>query len=282
MPSRMAVIAGINQYPPGAQLTGCVNDAEAMEQALRKKYRFDHLMLTDRNAHRNGIVNALLDLVSSARKGDALLFTYSGHGTYVRDLDGDEGDGFDEALVPVDYQTGLFLTDDDLRAIFDQLPKGVTLTALIDCCHSGTITRMLGVNATHHDRSVLRIPRYLPFHARDRALEEAHVLFRARPAGGADDFRGSGRPVLSPESMNHATVSACLPQEVAYESHQDGETMGDFTRAFVRVMETSGSTITLGGIVKRTIELLGASRWQTPMLDSPAHMARQTLVRKTT
>jgi hypothetical protein len=35
--------------------------------------------------------------------GDAVFTHYSGHGGKLRDDDGDEKDGYDETLVPVDY-----------------------------------------------------------------------------------------------------------------------------------------------------------------------------------
>ena len=103
--------------------------------------------LTDKRATHAEIVKALRDLVSKSQHGDVLVFHYSGHGTQVRDTDGDEEDGTDEALVPVDFQDGAFLIDDDLRDIFNNLAPGVNLTCFIDCCHSGSITRMLGRNA---------------------------------------------------------------------------------------------------------------------------------------
>lgn len=65
---------------------------------------------------------------------------YSGHGTQIRDTNGDEADGFDEALVPYDYTSAGCILDDELfRIVVRPLRDGVTLTSLMDCCHSGTI-----------------------------------------------------------------------------------------------------------------------------------------------
>jgi metacaspase-1 len=65
---------------------------------------------------------------------------YSGHGTQIPDDDGDEADGMDEALCPVDYQTEGMIRDDDIyRELVATLPAGCRLTVLMDCCHSGTI-----------------------------------------------------------------------------------------------------------------------------------------------
>ena len=43
-------------------------------------------------------------LVSGARPGDSLFFSFSGHGGQVRDVDGDEADGLDETILPEDYK----------------------------------------------------------------------------------------------------------------------------------------------------------------------------------
>jgi len=56
------------------------------------------------------------------------------------DDNNDEEDGYDETLIPCDYASNGQIRDD---AIFDTLvqpmPGGVTMTCLMDCCHSGTV-----------------------------------------------------------------------------------------------------------------------------------------------
>lgn len=67
------------------------------------------------------------------------MFYYSGHGSRVRDRDGDEIDGYDESLLPVDYETEGRILDDEINAtIVRPLPHGATLHAIIDTCFSGT------------------------------------------------------------------------------------------------------------------------------------------------
>ena len=56
------------------------------------------------------------------------------------DKNGDEKDGFDEAMVPVDYASGGVILDDTLLEILVcPLPKGSSMTCFIDSCHSGTM-----------------------------------------------------------------------------------------------------------------------------------------------
>ena len=65
----------------------------------------------------------------------------TGHGGYVRDDDwGEEADGYDETLVPVDYATAGQIRDDDLySSLVCALPEGVTMVSVMDCCHSATV-----------------------------------------------------------------------------------------------------------------------------------------------
>ena len=55
------------------------------------------------------------------------------------DKTGQEADGFNETILPVDYAKRGQITDDVIwESIVWPLPSGVRLTALMDCCHSGT------------------------------------------------------------------------------------------------------------------------------------------------
>jgi hypothetical protein len=64
----------------------------------------------------------------------------TGHGTKLRDESGDEDDGYDEALCPLDYNDSGMIVDDDLFTILiEPLQQGVHMVSLMDCCHSGTI-----------------------------------------------------------------------------------------------------------------------------------------------
>lgn len=63
----------------------------------------------------------------------------AGHGGQTRDLDGDEEDGYDEVIYPVDFRQVGHIVDDEMHRIMVMpLPPGVRLTAIFDSCHSGT------------------------------------------------------------------------------------------------------------------------------------------------
>lgn len=79
-------------------------------------------------------------LVEDCRPGDSLVFHYSGHGSQEEDIDGDEIDGYDETICPLDYKTNGMIIDDEINyTIVRPLPRGVKLHAIIDACHSGTV-----------------------------------------------------------------------------------------------------------------------------------------------
>ncbi|KAG8744161.1 Ca(2+)-dependent cysteine protease [Ceratobasidium sp. 414] len=82
---------------------------------------------------RANIIAAMQWLVKDAQPNDSLFFHYSGHGGQTKDLDGDEGDGQDEVIYPVDFEQNSHIVDDDMHAIMVQpLPPGCRLTAIFD------------------------------------------------------------------------------------------------------------------------------------------------------
>jgi hypothetical protein len=143
---RRAVTVGINYIGTRNQLSGCINDSDTFVRLLTEEFGYkvvDIRQLRDdhpqRMPTRKNMTAALNWLVNGARPGDHLFFHYSGHGSQQRDTSGDEMDGKDETLVPCDFQSHGMLSDDDLRRLLVlPLPKGVRLTVIMDCCHSGT------------------------------------------------------------------------------------------------------------------------------------------------
>ncbi len=82
---------------------------------------------------RPGVVSSLRSL-----KIHQNLVVLAGHGTKIRDDGGDEGDGYDEALCPRDFQSAGMIRDDDL---FDVLVKplsdGVHMVRYVRTCARG-------------------------------------------------------------------------------------------------------------------------------------------------
>jgi metacaspase-1 len=62
-----------------------------------------------------------------------------GHGGQTKDLDGDEEDGYDEVIYPVDFRQNGHIVDDEMHDIMVKpLQPGVRLTVIFDSYHSGT------------------------------------------------------------------------------------------------------------------------------------------------
>lgn len=141
-----AVLIGINYVGQRGQLSGCHNDVNNVKEYLNKIGFKDSNMtiLMDDGYHvqptNKNIMNALTSLVQQSKSGDAVFVHYSGHGGSVEDVSGDEEDGYDETLIPVDFATAGQILDDDLYKTFVcPLRAGVTMTCLMDCCHSGSV-----------------------------------------------------------------------------------------------------------------------------------------------
>ncbi|OMJ12727.1 Metacaspase-1 [Smittium culicis] len=145
---KRALLIGINYTNSKFKLRGCINDVHRMKKFIMEHFQFkesDMVILTDdqknpnRLPTRNNILKAMKWLVSDAKKNDSFFFHYSGHGSRVEDADGDEIDGEDETICPVDFEENGQIIDDDMNAIMVRpLPPGARLTAVFDCCHSGS------------------------------------------------------------------------------------------------------------------------------------------------
>lgn len=89
---------------------------------------------------RYNILMAMRWLLENTKSGDSLVFHFSGHGTQEISMDGNEIDGLDEAICPVDYEEQGKILDDEINtAIVRPLPRGAKLHAIVDACHSGTV-----------------------------------------------------------------------------------------------------------------------------------------------
>lgn len=156
-PRRTALLVGINYRDTVSELNGCYNDVVNVAQYLRLNLGYDPAaitMLTDGNRGsvfpesvaptRKNIITGVAALVAGMVAGDEAVFHYSGHGTLIRDTNGDEVTGYDSCLCPLDYAApssagGGMITDDEIRALLiNKVPRGARLYVILDCCHNGT------------------------------------------------------------------------------------------------------------------------------------------------
>lgn len=158
-PRGLALLVGIDRYPnfEAHQLESCANDARLVAGVLRERFGFPEdglTLLLDQAATRDGILAGLAALKDRARAGDRLVVFYSGHGSQVPDEEGDEPDGWDEAIVPHDggprtdakgVRTAhqcRYITDDEIyRWVLDTSAVTPFITFVADTCFAGTLTR---------------------------------------------------------------------------------------------------------------------------------------------
>ena len=80
---------------------------------------------------------------------------YSGHGGQVPDPDGDRRSGFDDTIVPYDFEQNGQISSDTLhRNLVSALAPNSTLFVIFDCCHSGSALELPFVYRTDEDGNV--------------------------------------------------------------------------------------------------------------------------------
>ena len=144
--AKKAVLIGINYKGSNIELNGCINDVKNIKDILINNLDYNEnciRILTEESnliPNRLTIERALKWLVSDIKPGDTLYFHYSGHGASIDDKSGDESDGKDEVIIPLDYKSSGVITDDWFyNNLIKKIPVGVKLWSFMDCCHSGTL-----------------------------------------------------------------------------------------------------------------------------------------------
>ena len=183
-----ALLIGVSDYNVNGihDLKGPPNDVSILWRALKHRDVKDEdiAVLTDPVLpvssdfpmprglpHRAQILAELDRLAIDAQKGDTVIFYYSGHGS-VQPVNPDipqeepEADGQDQVILPgdvgayslIDRSIKNAIVDNELAAKFDRIrARGAFVWAVVDACHSGTVTR--GQDVTRSvDPAVLGVP----------------------------------------------------------------------------------------------------------------------------
>lgn len=247
--ARRALCVGINDYA-SRPLSGCLADVASWSGVLAQA-GFSVTCLLDRQATRANIIAQLEGMIADSRKGDVIVFQYSGHGTQLPDHDGDEEDGTDESLVPYDYETGAYLLDDDLGKIYARVPEGVNLTCFMDCCHSGDNARLFMADVDER-------PRFLPATAE---MVEANRRYRESAMGAGARALASA---AAPKPTFEVSFAACSPTESAWESRNQGE----FTVRATAILERGFAGVTNGAFIEKVRADFGDAARQHVQLDT--------------
>jgi hypothetical protein len=248
MSQKLALLIGINYRGTDAQLNGCINDVYRMKDFLLKNCGYierNIVVLTDDTYIKPTAMNILRqlgNLVVSAYNNNAseLFIHYSGHGTYISDNSGDEKDGKDEALVPIDYQKSGLITDDLLHDYFSYLPEKCKAVCLFDCCHSGTMLDL----------------KYRYLKTEDNLTENKN----------------------SSVNSNVITISGCKDVQTSADAFIKGDWAGAMTSAFLETMEKYEYNVTcfhLLGCIRKYLKQKGYE--QVPQICSSKKLNNTSL-----
>ncbi|MGH7149130.1 MAG: caspase family protein [Planctomycetota bacterium] len=228
--AKKALCVGINDYPgTGSDLGGCVNDAKDWKSVLETR-GFAATLLLDGEATRSRMVEELQGLVAGAPAESTLIFTYSGHGSWLPDDEGDEPDGRDEMLCPHDVAEGQYLMDDDLALLFAEKTPGTRLFFISDSCHSGTVARL----------QPPLFPEAAATHPRPRFLPPATFLKSPKDQSRLRRIALLGRS--SRQKYPALLAAGCRDVEYSYDAVFNGRPNGAFTRVALEVLKKGPRT----------------------------------------
>lgn len=251
---RKALLCGINAYS-SAPLQGCVNDARAVQGLLLGPYGFPSeqvRLLLDGDCVKSRLMQEWRWLTQGAEAGDVLVFHFSGHGSYVPDLNGDEEDLRDEITCLQNFafdDAETYITDDAWYAMAQAVDPRVHLLLIKDTCHSGGSSRFIGVRqANGLEKIILADQRQLQGYRAGDLIPE-HALSNARflvpPQVPAESWQRPGsvrRAARRRSAVIHTSLMACGETQTAADAYLDGAYAGAFTHHLCAVLRDGTAT----------------------------------------
>lgn len=214
---RTALCIGVDNYPGiGADLRGCVNDAEDWAVELRLR-GFQTLLLLDVDAQKAAMISAIREMVTAAGPDDLLCITFSGHGTWTLD----DSDGRVEAIAPHDVRWAGPLTLPELGELFATKKEGARILFVSDAAHGGRILNRLALPASPRAPRIRFLP---PEHFMEPALFSRAELAR---------FPRDGRP-----RSDALLLLSCRDGEYAFEAEYDDRVNGAFTHSALKALRS--------------------------------------------
>ena len=255
---KRAFLVGISHYDTA--LTGYqwnningVEDVNLLNPVL-KKQGFTTTTLLDEQATFNNIISQITQFTNKTKKGDIVYLHFSTHGQPVEDLSGDEEDGWDESIVPIDaykiykrdvYEGKKHLTDDMLNKYVMKLREKIGATGflyvVIDACHAGTSSR-----------------------ANDETIRGTHVGFtyNNRVFKPSTSKKSHYRIEASAKQSNVLFLEACRPDQVNTEIKVDGKRYGPLSYNIAQTLSSFTITNNANDLVERIKRsLLTTGRW---------------------
>lgn len=274
--NKYAIIIGINEYYKTKtqlseySLKGCVNDALAIKTLLKNRFGFEEKNINtilNQTATQENLIKAFNEIITKSKAGDAVVFYFSGHGTFINNnaLDNDPiKKGYNQSLVMSDLYTNDYsclVRDNTLKKFFNQfVAKKVILTTIFDCCFSGGMSMTNSIAIRNHNPYSINIEnndfgisvdtsrkKSFPIEGIDtssRAFDLEKTLVRR-------DTEIVPRPAETPNSR-FASLSASENYVRAAEIwDESGVPHGAFTKALLSLYENTNDDILLSKVIEQ-------------------------------
>ncbi|GJN31669.1 hypothetical protein PR202_gn00032 [Eleusine coracana subsp. coracana] len=256
---KRALLMGVNYTGRSHQLEGCLNDVRAMRHLLCHKFGFPSDAILELTAGarcetekeepwmaptRENLLRAMRWLVDGTSCGDSLVFHFSGHGTQKPDLNGDEVDGYNEALCPLDVEeSGKILDDEINETIVRPLGPGVKLHAIADTCHSGTMLDLPYLCRQSRYRNLKHTKSY--FSDRSKHMSRQTALRLISSVMGYwqwENHCNAGMAPKRPSGGLAISISSCRDDQKCDETTGEWGSMGIMTASFIKAVEDDPGT----------------------------------------
>ncbi|KAG9296184.1 hypothetical protein G9A89_014776 [Geosiphon pyriformis] len=282
---KRALLIGINYAGTKSELKGCLNDVKNIKKFIITYYNFreqDMVILTDDQRDRKmiptreNILAGMRWLVAGAQPNDSFFLHYSGHGGRAKDNNGDEDDGYDETICPLDYEKAGQIVDDTMHDILVRpLPAGARLTVIFDSCHSGTALDLPYVYST---KGILKEPNLLAdggnmllslgtsYLRRDyKNIGESLMSFGKKTFSGKKISEKNKQTKASPADV--IMFSGCKDIQTSADAHEGGENTGAMSFAFISTL-TKNRQVSYQQLLNGIRDVLVSKYSQKPQLSA--------------
>lgn len=271
-----ALLVGIDTYHPQSvtnisSLQGCVNDIEAVESYLRERiekerWNLKPLILKNKDATRENIINAFQQHLCQANNEDVALFYYAGHGSQEKtplEFRHLEPDGLHQSLVCYDSRTknAWDLADKELGYLISKVAqKNSHILVIMDCCHSGTGTRDPKIRVRQTEMN-LRERHFDSFiFAKDKAAFKENLTV---------SNLGNQTNNLTLVKGKHVAIAACRSDQTAKEYNAEGKPRGAFSYFLLQTIERTNGSLSYRDLVRNVNALVsGKVKEQSPQIET--------------
>ena len=266
-PALFALLVGVNDYTRFPKLNGCLNDVEMVGKYLQSRTDFEVniKMLTDREATRQGIIDAFRTHLSQAGAADTIIFYFAGHGALEKSDDYwvEESKAW-ECVVCNDTlsknPSEFLLASGEVEVLMEELFQATNahIVSIYDCCYPNQNTRSGSLIAASYQQVKERgvtDKNGQPFPQRYKN----DLLSGNANSPGSSGAQPSKEP--SPKGI-YIEIKACYTHQLAVEI----EGQGAFTKTLIQTLEDFGGNLTYKNLLGHLRQYMQTSYKQTPQI----------------